>query len=78
MHACCIDLSYINIFTDAWSTSTSTTASPETPWRRFFVHKWRACKDGDYVQAKRNDKNVPLNSRLPKNGKASHTVVSQK
>ena len=48
------------------------------PLPRFFVHKWRACKDGDYVHAKRNDKNVPLNSRLPKNGKASHTVVSQK
>ena len=30
------------------------------------------------MHAKRNDKNVPLNSRLPKNGKASHTVVSQK
>ena len=27
------------------------------------------------VHAKRNDKDVSLNSRSPKNGKASHSVV---
>ena len=32
-------------------------------WRRFFVHKWRVSKDDDYVHAKRNDKDVPQNSR---------------
>ena len=29
------------------------------------------------MHAKRNDKNVPLNSRRPKNGKASHTVLGR-
>ena len=28
-----------------------------------------------YVHAKCNDKDVPRNSRSPKNGKASHSVV---
>ena len=32
----------------------------------------------DYVHAKRNGKAVPLNSRRPKNGKASQIVVSQR
>ena len=50
----------------------------KTPWRRFIVHKCRACEEDDYVHAKRNDKAVPLNSRRPKNGKASCIVVSQK
>ena len=47
----------------------------KTPWSRFFVHKWRACKDDDYVHAKRNDKGVPQNSGRPESGKASHGVV---
>ena len=50
----------------------------KTPWRRFIVHTCRACEEDDYVHAKRNDKAVPLNSRRPKNGKASHVVVSQR
>jgi len=49
----------------------------KTPWRRFFVYGWRACKDDDYVHAKRNDKDVPQNSRRPRNAKASHSVVSK-
>ena len=49
----------------------------KTPWRRLFVHKWRACEDDNYVHAKRNDKDVPQNSCHPQNGKASHGVVSQ-
>ena len=48
----------------------------KTPWRPLFVHKWRACEDGDYVRAKRNDKDVPQNSCRPKKGKASRSVVS--
>ncbi|ACO68212.1 predicted protein [Micromonas commoda] len=48
----------------------------KTPWRRLFVHKWRACEDDDYVHAKRNDKDVPQNSRRPKTRKASHSFVS--
>ena len=50
----------------------------KTPWRHFFIHKWRACEDDDYVHAKRNDKDAPLNGRRPKTGKASHNVVSHK
>ena len=38
----------------------------KTPWRRFFVHKRRMCEDDDYVHAKRNDKDVPQNSRRRK------------
>ena len=30
------------------------------------VHKWRVSKDDDHVHAKRNDKNVPQNSRRRK------------
>ena len=40
-----------------------------------FVQKWRACEDDAYVHAKCNDKDVPRNSRSPKNGKPSHSVV---
>ena len=48
----------------------------KTRSRRCFVRKWRACEDDDYVHAKRNDKDVPRNSRTPKNGKPpSHSVV---
>ena len=39
------------------------------------VQKWRACEDDAYVHAKRNDKDVSLNSRTAKNGKASRSVV---
>ena len=42
-----------------------------------FVQKWRASEDDAYVHAKRNDKDVPRNSRTPKNGKPSHSVVSE-
>ena len=49
----------------------------KTPRRGFFVQKWRACEDNDYVHAKRNDKDAPQNSRRFRNGKASHGVVSQ-
>ena len=35
----------------------------KTRSRRCFVRKWRACEDDDYVHAKRNDKDVPRNSR---------------
>ena len=34
-----------------------------TPWRRFFVHEWRACEDNDYVHAERNDEDVSQNCR---------------
>ena len=42
---------------------------------RCFVRKWRACEDDDYMHAKRDDNDVPRNSRSPKNGKPSHSVV---
>ena len=44
----------------------------------FIVHRCRACMNDDYVHAKRNGKAVPLNSSRPKNGNASHIVVSQR
>ena len=50
----------------------------KTAWRRFIVHRCRACMNDDDVHAKRNGKAVPLNSSRPKNGKASHTVVNQR
>jgi len=46
-----------------------------TVWRRFIVHRCRACMNDDDVHAKRNGKAVPLNSSRPKNGKASHTQL---
>ena len=45
--------------------------------RLFFVHKWRMCEDDDYGHAKRNDKDVPQNSRRRRTRKASHSVVCQ-
>ena len=45
---------------------------------QFFVHKWHACGDDDYVHAKRNDEDEPQNSGRPQTGKAWHIVVSQK
>ena len=50
----------------------------KTPWRRLFVHNWRAWEDDDCVHAKRNDKDVPQSSAHPgpENRKASHSVVS--
>jgi hypothetical protein len=50
----------------------------KTAWRRFIVHRCRACMNDDDVHAKRNGKAVPLNSSRPKNGNASHIVVSQR
>ena len=49
----------------------------KTPWRQFFVHKWRACEDDDYLHASCNDKDVPQSSRRPESGKASHSDVCQ-
>ena len=49
----------------------------ETPWRGFLVHKRRACEDDNYGLAKRNDKDVPQNSRRRRTRKASHSVVCQ-
>ena len=39
------------------------------------MQKWRACEDDAYVHAKCNDKDVPRNSRSPKTGKLSQSVV---
>ena len=36
---------------------------------------WCACEDDAYVHAKCNDKDVPRNSRSPKTGKLSQSVV---
>jgi len=33
----------------------------KTLWRRFFIHKWRACEDDDYVHANRNDEDYTIN-----------------
>ena len=50
----------------------------KTAWRRFIVHRCRACMNDDYVHAKCNGKAVSLNSSRPKNGNALHIVVSQR
>ena len=50
----------------------------KTRLRRYFVQKWRSCEGNAYAHARRKDKDVPLNICRLKNGKASHTVVSQK
>ena len=47
----------------------------KTPWRRLFVHKWRACEDEDCVHAKRNDKDVPQNNRRRKGTEGVARVV---
>ena len=47
----------------------------KTPWRRFFVHKWHVCEDGDYVHAERNDKDIPQNSRRRKDTEGVARVV---
>ena len=51
---------------------------PKMAWRRIIVRMCRECMNDDYVHAKRNGKAVPLNSSRPKNGNASHIVVSQR
>ena len=58
------------------STSTSTIASPEDALASTLRLQVAPCEDDDYVHAKRNDNDVPQNSRRPKTRKASHSFVS--
>ena len=60
------------------STYTSTSASSEDGLACIIIHMCRGCMHDDCVHAKRNGRAVPLNSRRPKDGEASHIVDSQK
>ena len=57
------------------STSTSITASSEDALASTLRLQVASCEDDDYVHAKRNDKDVPQNSRRRKTRKASHSCT---
>ena len=60
------------------STSTFITASSEDALASTLRSQVAPCEDDDYVHAKRNDKDVPQNSRRRKTQKASPSFVSLK